>query len=387
VPVDTDAVGALLRGKRVLVTGAGGSIGSELCRQVLRLGPAELVILGHGENSVFSICQELQDSLQGMSAGKHDGVSPAPPYPVIRTAIADVRFAGRLHTVWAEHRPQIVFHAAAHKHVPLMEEHPAEAVTNNVLGTANVLAAATAAGVERFVLISSDKAVRPTSVMGATKRVAELLVRRAAAETGRPYVAVRFGNVLGSRGSVVLTFQQQIARGGPVTVTDPQMRRFFMTIPEAVQLVLQAAALGEGGEVFMLEMGEPVKIVDLARDMIALSGLEEGRDIDIVYTGLRPGEKLFEELFVAGEEYTPTPHPRIFSTGRGIHAETSCPARGYPGAVGHRNAARLASRCTELDEGIAALAAAAERNDREAIIYDLRRLVGGYRPVTAKELS
>ncbi|MGB4804106.1 MAG: nucleoside-diphosphate sugar epimerase/dehydratase, partial [Anaerolineae bacterium] len=308
VQIDGAAVQALLRGKRVLVTGGGGSIGSELCRQILRCNPAELVILGHGENSVFEIGNELLRTL----AKAPRAVAP----PLVRSVIADVRFPERLQAIFDEVRPQIVFHTAAHKHVPLMEANPSEAITNNVLGTRNVLAAAQAVGVERFVMISTDKAVNPTSIMGASKRVAELQVREAAAVSGRPYVAVRFGNVLGSRGSVVLTFKQQIAAGGPVTITDPEMTRFFMTIPEAVQLVLQASVLGNGGEVFMLDMGEPVRILDLARDLIELSGLREGRDIDIVVTGMRPGEKLYEELFVPGETYQPTAHEKIMIAAR-----------------------------------------------------------------------
>ena len=302
-PVETDltAVQALICGQRVLVTGGGGSIGSELCRQILRCDPAELMILGHGENSVFEIQNELLQL-----------VGPQPHGSRITAIIADIRDAGRIRMLFAHHRPSIVFHAAAHKHVPLMESNPIEAVSNNVLGTRNLLDAALDTGVKRFVMISSDKAVNPTSVMGTTKRVAEMLVHRAAKLSGRPYVAVRFGNVLGSRGSVVLTFKRQIASGGPITVTDPEMRRYFMTIPEAVHLVLQASVLGNVGEVFMLDMGEPVRVVDLARDMIRLSGLEEGRDIDIVYTGMRPGEKLFEELFAKGEAYRPTTHSKVF---------------------------------------------------------------------------
>ncbi|MCU0494637.1 MAG: polysaccharide biosynthesis protein, partial [Chloroflexaceae bacterium] len=299
-PVETEiaAVAELIRGRRVLITGGGGSIGSELCRQVARFAPSELIILGHGENSIFNMQNELRAALL--------------PETQLHTVIADIRFAGRMLHVFQTYEPEIVFHAAAHKHVPLMELNPVEAVTNNILGTSNLLQAAQATGVDHFVMISTDKAVNPVSVMGACKRVAELLVHQAAVATGKAYVAVRFGNVLGSRGSVVLTFKQQIAAGGPVTVTHPEMRRYFMTIPEAVQLVLQAATLGHGGEVFTLDMGEPVKIVDMARDMIELSGLEVGRDIDIVYTGLRPGEKLFEELFVPGESYERTIHEKIF---------------------------------------------------------------------------
>ncbi|MBW7881343.1 MAG: polysaccharide biosynthesis protein [Caldilineaceae bacterium] len=347
VPTNLDAVQDLLRGKRVLVTGGGGSIGSELCRQVLRCWPSLLLVLGHGENSIFEIVQELEAQVRAMVEDGNGG-----PPPVIRPIIADIRMAERLAAIFAQQRPQVVFHAAAHKHVPLMEGNPAEAVTNNVLGTRNVVEAATAAGVERFVMISTDKAVRPTSIMGASKRVAELIVRRAALATKRSFVAVRFGNVLGSRGSVLLTFKKQIAAGGPVTVTHPEMTRFFMTIPEAVHLVLHAAVLGQGGEIFMLDMGEPVRIVDMARDLIELSGLRPGRDIEIAFTGMRPGEKLFEELFVPGESYGPTHHPKIFTAGN--NGDAVPPA---------------------FDAELAALAAAAASNDGDAIVQVMHRLV------------
>ncbi|MFV9504447.1 MAG: polysaccharide biosynthesis protein [Oscillochloridaceae bacterium umkhey_bin13] len=330
-PVQTDiaAVHGLVHRRRVLVTGGGGSIGSEICRQVLRCDPEELFILGHGENSIFEVMQSLR-----MNAG-------GKPLPPMRALIADIRDPVRIPTLLARHRPNLIFHAAAHKHVPLMESNLAEAISNNVLGTHNLLEAAVTSGVEHFVMISSDKAVNPTSVMGVTKRIAEMLVLQAAARTGRPFVAVRFGNVLGSRGSVVLSFKRQIAEGGPVTVTHPEMQRYFMTIPEAVQLVLQAAVLGKQGEIFMLEMGKPVKVVDLAHDMIRLSGLEEGRDIDIVYTGMRPGEKLFEELFAAGEHYQATSHAKIF-----VAAEASgcVPAKLNPALV------RLANGVQHQDE-------------------------------------
>ena len=279
VHTDTAQIAALIRGRRVLVTGAGGSIGSELCRQIVRCEPAELIILGHGENSIFEIANEL-----GAARITHH-VSR------ITAVIADIRDTARLAAVFAAHRPEIVFHAAAHKHVPLMEDNVEDAITNNVLGTRNLVETSVAAGVSHFVLISTDKAVNPSSVMGATKRAAELIVQDVAQRTGRAFVAVRFGNVLGSRGSVVPFFQKQIVAGGPVTVTDPEMRRYFMTIPEAVQLVLQAAALGLGGEIFVLDMGEPVYIKDLARDLIRLSGLEPDRDIEIRFTGLRPGRE------------------------------------------------------------------------------------------------
>jgi FlaA1/EpsC-like NDP-sugar epimerase len=297
VHTDLDAVRALVAGRTVLVTGAGGSIGSELCRQVACLQPARLVLLGHGENSIFEIRNELRRT--------HPGV---PAVPVI----ADVRDMVRLDRVVREHVPHVVFHAAAHKHVPLMEENVAEAVLNNVLGTRNLLAIAEAAGIGHLVFVSSDKAVRPNSVMGATKRVGELLVQRTAQRIGREFVVVRFGNVLGSRGSVVPIFLRQIEAGGPVLVTHPEMRRFFMTISEAVQLVLQAAVLGHGGEVLVLDMGEPVKIVDLARDLVRLSGAEAARRIEIRYSGLRPGERLLEELLAADETPAGTSHAKIF---------------------------------------------------------------------------
>lgn len=298
-PVQTDCseVAALMAGRCVLVTGAGGSIGSELCRQIARCGPSSLVLLGHGENSIYRIHNELREHFPNLAL-----------YPVI----ADVRDASRVDQVFAQHRPEIIFHAAAHKHVPLMELNRLEAITNNVGGTRILLHAAERWGVEHFVLISTDKAVEPHNIMGATKHVAESLVRVAAQRSGRAFVAVRFGNVLGSRGSVIPLFQQQIAAGGPLTITHPDMERYFMTIPEAAQLVLQATTLGEGGEVFVLDMGKPVKIVDLARDIIRLSGLEEGKDIDIVFTGLRPGEKLQEELFSTEERHARSRHEKIF---------------------------------------------------------------------------
>lgn len=302
-PRQTDITGveAVLRDSCVLVTGGGGSIGSELCRQILRCSPAELILLGHGETSVFKAHKELK----ALQVSLHSTCT-------IRPVIADIRFPDRIQATLEQYRPEIVFHAAAHKHVPLMEHNPAEAITNNVVGTRNLLDASQATGVERFVMISTDKAVNPTSIMGASKRIAELLVHRAAIATGKAYSAVRFGNVLGSRGSVVNIFKQQIADGGPITVTHPEMRRYFMSIPEAVQLVLQASALGQGGEVFVLDMGEPVKIVDLARDLVELSGLTVGRDIDIIFTGIRPGEKLFEELFMDDETYERTIHEEIY---------------------------------------------------------------------------
>ena len=304
-PVETDlaAVSELATGETVLVTGAGGSIGSELCRQIARLAPARVILLGHGENSIFDILNELNTSF---------------PDVAFTPVIADVRDAQRIRTIFTTFRPHAVFHAAAHKHVPLMEENIIEAITNNVLGARNVVDATLEAGSEHFVFISTDKAVRPTSVMGATKRIAELIVQKAAMKHDRNFVSVRFGNVLGSRGSVVPTFLRQIRAGGPVTVTHPEMQRYFMTIPEAVQLVLQAGALGRGGEVFLLDMGEPIRIVDIATDLIRLSGLTVGTDIELRFTGMRPGEKLYEEMFFSAENVIPTDHPKVLRARNGV---------------------------------------------------------------------
>ncbi|OIO88018.1 MAG: hypothetical protein AUK02_04320 [Anaerolineae bacterium CG2_30_58_95] len=307
VQIQNELIGASLSGKRVLVTGAGGSIGREICLQIARWGPSELVLLGHGENSIFEALLDLQDNYPSL-----------PLQPVI----ADIRDLPRLLTIMKNHRPQVIFHTAAHKHVPLMEANVEEAVTNNIIGTRNVVEAAGACDVERLVMISSDKAIRPVSVMGATKRVAEMIVLDAAFRTGRAYSIVRFGNVLGSRGSVVPLFKRQIAHGGPVTITHPDMKRYFMTIPEAVHLVLQAAAMGQGGEVFLLNMGQQVRILDLAEDLIRLSGLEPGKDIEIDFTGIRPGEKLSEDLWDEGMRYQPTAHPEIFR----VEEEETVPA-------------------------------------------------------------
>ena len=307
IRMDTDKISELIRGQRVMVTGAGGSIGSELCRQLLQLNPAEILLLGHGENSVFTIQQELEKRLKSLKI--ENGWSTLPK---ISAYIADIRFLPRLEHAFDQFRPHIIFHAAAHKHVPMMEFNVPEAVTNNVQGTNNLVTLALKYQVGRFVMISTDKAVNPTNIMGASKRVAEMLVLQAARHSGLPYEVVRFGNVLGSRGSVVPTFKRQIEEGGPVTVTHPEICRYFMTIPEAVQLVLQAATMGKGGEVFMLDMGKPVKIVDLAKELIRLSGYELGKTMQITFTGLRPGEKLFEELFISGEQYDKTQHEKLF---------------------------------------------------------------------------
>lgn len=297
VQLDMKTIKASIRNKRVLVTGAGGSIGSELCRQICRFAPSELVLLGHDENPLFEIEMELKERF---------------PEAKLKTVLADVKDGERIEGVFKKVKPHLVFHAAAHKHVPLMEDNPVEAFKNNVLGTKNVAAAADKVRVGTFVLISTDKAVNPSSVMGATKRIAEIMIQHYNEISDTKFVAVRFGNVLGSRGSVVPIFQEQIRKGGPVTVTDPEMRRFFMTIPEAAQLVLQAGGMARGGEIFILDMGEPVKIVDMARELIRLSGFEPDRDIAIEYTGIRPGEKLYEELLTEQEGVTATKHQRIF---------------------------------------------------------------------------
>ncbi|MBI3741912.1 MAG: polysaccharide biosynthesis protein [Chloroflexi bacterium] len=295
VTIDLDEVGKYLQNARVLVTGAGGSIGSELCRQITRFHPAALILYELSENNLYQIDRELQQS----------GTRIVP-------VLGDVRDSEKIASVFARDQPQVVFHAAAHKHVPLTELNPDEVIANNVLGTRNLLDACVQHRVRRFVLISTDKAVNPRSVMGASKRVAEMMVQSKLYrnENFSP-VAVRFGNVLGSNGSVVPLFKEQIAAGGPVTVTHSDMERYFMTIPEAVSLIIQAGALGQGGEIFVLDMGEPVKITDLAKDLIRLSGFEPDRDIPIVFTGTRPGEKLREELFAHNETRVLTKHPQI----------------------------------------------------------------------------
>lgn len=303
IMTDTNEVEKFIKGKRILVTGSGGSIGSELCRQILKFKPRELVLVGHGENSIFDIEQELERRISLLS---YNGYTP-----ILKTIIADIRFPDRVDAIFAKYRPEVVFHAAAHKHVPIMEHNPGEAITNNVLGTKNLVESALRNGTENFVLISTDKAVNPTSIMGASKRVAEMIVLNYAKNFNKNYVAVRFGNVLGSRGSVIHTFRKQIKEGGPITLTHPDIKRFFMTIPEATQLVLQASVLGKGGEIFVLDMGEPIKVIDLAADMVRLSGYEVDKDIKIEITGLRPGEKLFEELFIKEEKYDKTLHEKI----------------------------------------------------------------------------
>ena len=296
VKLDDESVRTLIGGRSVVVTGAGGSIGSELCRQIVRYAPKELLLVERNEGALFEIHREL---------------AAIPDAPPLVPLVADVSDEPRIAAILGAHRPALILHAAAHKHVPLMESNPVEAVKNNVLGTARLAKAAAAAGVSTFVLVSTDKAVNPTSVMGATKRLAELVCQaEGARSSGTKFLAVRFGNVIGSAGSVVPIFREQIRKGRPVTITHPDMVRYFMTIPEASQLVLQASALGRGGEIFVLDMGKPVRIFDLARDLIALSGLRPEIDVPIVVTGIRPGEKLFEELSADGP-LDPTRHPKV----------------------------------------------------------------------------
>ncbi len=297
VEVDLEEIAGYLHDEVVLVTGGGGSIGSELCRQIAQQEPKMLLILDIYENNAYDLQQELKRK-----------------YPELNqeVIIASVRERARMESIFEKYRPGVVFHAAAHKHVPLMEKNPSEAVKNNVFGTLNTAECADKFGAKRFVLISTDKAVNPTNIMGATKRIAEMIIQAMDKHSKTEFVAVRFGNVLGSNGSVIPLFKKQIESGGPVTVTHPEINRYFMTIPEAVQLVIQAGAMAKGGEIFILDMGQPVKIADLAKDLIRLSGLEPGIDIEIKYTGLRPGEKLYEELLLKEEGLTATRHEKIF---------------------------------------------------------------------------
>lgn len=298
IELDTESISEYLTHKVVLVTGAGGSIGSEICRQVAKFTPQKLILLGHGENSIYSIEMNLKD-ICGLTTIE------------FITEIADIQDPKKMMSIMNKYRPDVVYHAAAHKHVPLMERNPEEAVKNNVMGTMNVAKAASKFGVDTFVMISTDKAVNPTSVMGATKKLAEMIIQHMDRSSTTKFVAVRFGNVLGSRGSVIPRFKQQIENGGPVSVTHPDMVRYFMTIPEASRLVIQAGALAKGGEIFILDMGEPVKIVDMARNLIVLSG-NSVEDIGIEFTGMRPGEKLFEELLKANEVDEQQVYPKIY---------------------------------------------------------------------------
>ena len=349
IQMDRQELYPLLEGKRVLVTGAGGSIGSELCRQIARYHPATLILFERYENGLFALDLELRAQC---------------PHVTIIPAIGDVTVPERVAEVLQQTDPDLVFHAAAHKHVPLMEMNPKEAVRNNVLGTKTVAEASLANGVDRFVLISTDKAVNPTSVMGATKRLAEDLLQNLSQRRETKFTVVRFGNVLGSNGSVVPLFAEQIRKGGPVTVTHPEIKRFFMTIPEAVQLVLQASLLGQGGEVFVLDMGEQVKVVDLARNMIVLSGLVPDQDIQIVYSGLRPGEKLYEELFEEAEQVEPTAHAKI-----------------------RRAITASAVQSDRLDRAIANLEAAVSHGDEDELIRRLHEAVPTYTPMLSRSIE
>jgi len=342
VNLNSDGIALMLRDRVVLVTGAGGSIGSELCRQILAHGPRQLIMVEQTEIVLFEIEQELLGTERGR---------------LILPLIADVVDEYAIRAVFALHRPEIVFHAAAHKHVPLMERQPAEALKNNTLATANLTRLASEYGVDRFVFISTDKAVNPTSVMGCSKRLAEkaLQAQQRAAGNNSTFMAVRFGNVLGSSGSVIPTFRRQIAQGGPVTVTHPEMTRYFMTIPEAVGLVLQTATLGQGGEIFVLDMNAPVKIIDMARQMIELSGYKPDVDIEIKITGLRPGEKLYEELRHCDECHAPTEHKRIFKL-------------------------KNESAPEDVSAWLAELRIVASSGDRHAIKQAMKRLVPEYTP-------
>jgi len=297
VKLDIENIALYLKDKVVLVTGGGGSIGSELCRQIAAFLPQKLIILDNYENNAYDIQNELYHKFPKLN---------------IAVVIANIREKQRLESIFMKHSPEVVFHAAAHKHVPLMEDNPTEAIKNNVFGTLNVAECADKYRVSRFILISTDKAVNPTNVMGATKRIAEMIIQAMDKHSKTEFAAVRFGNVLGSNGSVIPLFKKQIEQGGPVTVTDPEITRFFMTIPEAAQLVIQAGAIAKGGEIFVLDMGQPVKIHDLARNLIKLSGYEPDKDIKIVFSGLRPGEKLYEELLLKEEGLKATKHNKIY---------------------------------------------------------------------------
>jgi len=356
VDLNLEEISGYLEGRRVMVTGGGGSIGGELARQICRFGPRSVILLDHSENGLFHINLELE--------GRWPGVE-------LELVVADIRDRDKMDKIFGKYRPEVVFHAAAHKHVPMMEFHPDEAVMNNIIGTKNVVELAEKYGAERVVMISTDKAINPTSVMGASKRVAEMLVkdigsRKAEVEEGMTesknktkFVAVRFGNVLESNGSVVPMFKQQIAEGGPVTVTDREVKRYFMTLPEASQLVIQAGALGKGGEVFVLDMGEPVKVLDMAKQMIRLSGLELGEDIEIKIIGLRPGEKLFEELLTEEERsgvLGDSGHEKIFIA-----------------KVGEVDREKLERDIKELER-------LAKEMDSEAIVRKLQEMVPSYRP-------
>lgn len=342
VLVAMDEVGATLKGKTILVTGAGGSIGSELCRQIAVFCPEKLILLGHGENSIFEVNMSLALTCPQLKT-----------YP----EIIDVRDTKGIDKIVGKYRPDIIFHAAAHKHVPFMETNISEAITNNILGTWNLVRAAQKYNVNKFLFISSDKAVNPVNVMGATKRISELLVKGAAQDSGQNFMAVRFGNVLGSRGSVLPIFARQIEAGGPLTITHPEMRRYFMTIPEAVQLVLSATTLSKKSEIFTLDMGEQVRILDLAENLLTQAGLKLGYDIDIVFSGIRPGEKLMENLFLKSETYVRTKFPQIFSFSSQLVIDTQT-----------------------LEEETAVLIKLAKKMKYEKAIKQMQKIIPEYRP-------
>jgi len=350
VKLDTQAISKYVNGKTILVTGAGGSIGSELCRQLTRFSPAKLILLDASEANLYEIQTELMYRF-----GFKD----------IAPVLGNVQYRPVVESVMNEYKPELIIHAAAYKHVPMMEMYPWEAVFNNIVGSRNVMNAAVKFGAKRFIMVSTDKAVRPTNVMGASKRVCELIMQSLNGENGTKMMCVRFGNVIGSSGSVIPLFKKQIEYGGPVTITHPEVTRYFMTIPEACQLILQAGALGKGGEVFILEMGEPVKIKDIAEELIRLSGKEPGRDIEMVFIGLRPGEKLYEELITEGEGIVRTEHKKIYV----LHTNNNWYGHGSKQAFRRW-----------LDSKLKDLVKAAEMHDTEMIKTILKKLVPEYNP-------
>ena len=344
VHLEKEKIGSYLEGKRVLITGAGGSIGSELCRQIARYNPASLILLDRTEKNLYDIEMDLWRDFS---------------YIKYLPVLGDIRHKVEIEGIFEKYCPEVIFHAAAYKHVPIIEVNPWEAIYNNILGTRNVIETAHDSEIERFVLVSTDKAVNPTNVMGASKRVTELIMQAHKNQGPTKFMAVRFGNVVGSSGSVIPLFKKQIAHGGPVTITHPEVTRYFMTIPESVQLILQAGAMGEGGEIFILDMGTQVKIVDIAKDLIRLSGFEPERDIEIKFIGLRPGEKLYEELIVIGEEIAPTRHKKIL-------------------VLSHKGSVYL--QRDDIEKNIGELVMLADARDADGIKSKLREIVPEYMP-------